>query len=91
VVLSLYVPVAVNCCVSPGPIDGLAGVTTIEVRVAAVTVRDVEPLIDPDVAVMIVAPAATLVARPELLIVAALVAEELHTTELVMFWVLPLL
>ena len=84
-VLSLYVPVAVNCCVSPGPIDGLAGVTTIEVRVAAVTVRDVEPLIDPDVAVMVVVPAATLEARPELLMVDTLAAEEFQVTELVMF------
>jgi hypothetical protein len=81
----LYVPVAVNCCVSLGPIDGLAGVTAIEVRVAAVTVRDVEPLIDPDVAVMVVVPAATLEARPELLMLATLVAEEFQVTELVMF------
>ena len=83
--LSLYVPVAVNCCASPAPIDWLAGVTAIEVRVAAVTVRDVEPLIDPDVAVMVVVPAATLEARPELLMLATLVAEEFQVTELVMF------
>ena len=69
----------------------MAGVTAIEVRVAAVTVRDVEPLIDPDVAVMVVVPAAILVARPELLMVATPAAEELQVIELVMFWVLPLL
>jgi len=69
----------------PAEIDGLPGVTAIEVKDTAVTVRIVEPVIDPDVAVMVVVPAATLEARPELLIVAALVAEELHTTELVMF------
>ena len=81
----VYVPVAVNCCLFPAEIDGLPGVTAIEVKDTAFTVRDVEPVTDPDAAVMVVAPAATLVASPELLIVAALVAEELHTTELVMF------
>jgi hypothetical protein len=34
VVLSEYVPVAVNCCVAPKAILGLAGVTSIEVSVA---------------------------------------------------------
>ena len=81
----LYVPVALNCWVSPGPIDGLAGVTAIEVKVAAVTVNVVDPVIDPDVAVMVVVPAATLEARPELLMLATLVAEEFQVTELVMF------
>jgi hypothetical protein len=38
VVLSLYVPVAVNCCVIPAGIAGLAGVTVMDVRVAAATV-----------------------------------------------------
>lgn len=50
VVASENVPVAVNCCVPPLPIDGLAGVTAIEVRVAAVTLKVVEPLTAPDVA-----------------------------------------
>ena len=70
---------------APTAIDGLAGVTAIEVRVAAVTVRIVEPVIDPDVAVMVVAPGATLEARPELLMVDTLAAEEFQVTELVMF------
>ncbi len=38
VVLSVKVPVAVNCCVVPAGIAGLAGVTVIEARVAAATV-----------------------------------------------------
>jgi hypothetical protein len=38
VVLSLYVPVAVNCCVVPAGIAGLTGVTVIEASVAAATV-----------------------------------------------------
>ena len=81
----LNVPVALNCCVSPGPIDGLAGVTAIEVKVAAVTVNVVDPVTDPEVALMVVVPAATLEARPELLMLATLVAEEFQVTELVMF------
>ena len=38
VLLSLYVPVAVNCCVAPFVMDGFAGVTAIDCSVAAVTV-----------------------------------------------------
>src|ERR1700719_1254331 len=36
VLLSLYVPVAVNCCGTPLATEGFAGVTAIEVKVAAV-------------------------------------------------------
>ncbi len=64
VVPSLKVPVAVNCCVVPRAIAGLAGVTAIDTRAAAVTVSVVEPETEPEVAVMVVDPAATLVARP---------------------------
>ena len=49
VLVSLYVPVAVNCCVAPLAIEALAGVTVIETS-SAVTVSVVEPLIDPEVA-----------------------------------------
>src|SRR5208282_4375088 len=41
---SLYVPVAVNCCVAPAAIEAFAGVTAIETSVGAVTVSVVEPL-----------------------------------------------
>jgi hypothetical protein len=34
---SEYVPMAVNCCVSPSAIDGLVGVTAIDTSVGAVT------------------------------------------------------
>ncbi len=37
--LSLYVPVAVNCCVFPATTDGFTGVTAIDTSVAAVTVN----------------------------------------------------
>ena len=48
VVASLYVPVAVNCCVSPLAIDGLAGVTAIDTSVAAVTVSTSAVEVTPD-------------------------------------------
>jgi hypothetical protein len=35
VVLSLYVPVAVNCCVAPTVMEGFLGVTAMELSVAA--------------------------------------------------------
>ena len=63
----------------------MAGATAIEVNDAGITIRVVEPVTDPKVAVMVVAPAATLVARPELLMVAAPAVEEFQATELVMF------
>ena len=88
VVLSLNVPVAVNCRVPLTASDELAGVTAIETSVGAVTVRTVEPLIDPDVALIVDVPMATPVARPELLIVAVAVVSEAQVTELVMFCVL---
>jgi hypothetical protein len=43
---------------------GIAGVTAIETRVAAVTVTVVEALIVPEVAVILVLPTATLLAAP---------------------------
>jgi hypothetical protein len=50
VLLSLYVPVAVNCCVFPNGTEAFAGVTAIETNVAGATVRVVEPVTDPDAA-----------------------------------------
>jgi hypothetical protein len=67
VVLSLKVPVAVNCWVAPVAIDGVVGVTAIETSVAmppAMTVRVVEPITPLVAAVIVVMPAATAVARP---------------------------
>ncbi len=76
---------AVNCSVVPALIEGPAGVTAIDTNVAAVTVSVVEPLIEPDVAVIVVLPCATLVARPAAPIVATLVVPELHVTVPVRF------
>jgi len=64
VLLSLKVPVAVNCLVVPTAMVELAGVTAIETRVAAVTVRDAVPLTDPEVALMVAVPVPVLLANP---------------------------
>jgi len=57
--------------------DGEAGVTAIETKVAEVTVREAEGLEMPlKVAVILVEPAASALARPELLMVATAVFEE---------------
>jgi len=69
----------------------VAGVTEIEVSTAAVTVNVAEPLIVPDLAVMVVFPFATLVAKPTLLMVAIDFAEEVQVAVVVRFWVVPLL
>ena len=60
------------------------GVTLMDTKATVATVRVVEPVIDPDVAVMLAVPAATLVDRPELLMVATPAADELQVTEVVM-------
>ena len=71
----------------------MAGVTASEAKAAALTVRVVEPETEPEVAVIVVEPLPTLLARPwlpaELLIVATPAADELQLTELVRFCVLP--
>jgi hypothetical protein len=84
VVLSEYVPVAVNCRVVPLAMLGLVGVTARDTSVAGVTVRMVEPVMLPNAAVIVVWPAAAHVARPlepaALLTVATAVADELQVT-----------
>jgi hypothetical protein len=89
---SVNVPVAVNCCVVPNAIDGVAGVTAIDTSAAVVTASVVLPLIKPEVAVMRVVPTPALVAKPlarRLLIVATFGDAELHCTVAVISWVLP--
>ena len=86
---SVKVPVAVNCCVVPAGIEGIAGVTAMETRVAGVTVRLVDPTIDPEVAVTLVVPTATLVATPAGLTVAIFEFAVPQLTELVRSFVLP--
>jgi hypothetical protein len=85
---SLKVPLAVNRTDVPLEILGFAGLMVIETRCAVETVRPVEPLIDPKVALMVVLPAATLEARPCALMVAAAALNDVQVTVVVMSWVL---
>jgi hypothetical protein len=62
--------------------DGVAGVTEIEMRCAAMTVKVVLSVNEPAVAVIVVDPAATVAARPEPLMVATAVDEEFQFTPL---------
>jgi hypothetical protein len=88
--LSLYVPVAVNCCVAPGRMEAFAGVTTIDTSVGTITVSVVEAVTDPEPAPIVVLPCASEVARPEAAMVATAVDEEVQVTDVVRFCVLPL-
>jgi hypothetical protein len=91
VVLSEYVPVAVNCRAVPLTMLGLDGVTAIDTRVAEVTVSVVDPDIIPDVAVIVVEPVVTEVASPlepaALLIAATPATDEFQVTAVVRFCV----
>ena len=64
VVPSEYVPMAMNCRLTPTGMLGAVGVTAMEDRVAAVPVRAVLPEIPPWVAVIIAVPTVKVVARP---------------------------
>jgi len=59
----------------------------IDTRVAEVTVRAVLPEIVPEVAVMVVVPAVSAVARPVASIAATLALDEVQLTEEVSSWV----
>jgi hypothetical protein len=83
--------VAVYCWVAPAVRKASTGATVIDCSVGATTVSVVEPETEPRVAMIVVVPVATVLARPPALMVAALVLLELQVTELVMFCVVPLL
>lgn len=68
----MYEPVAVNWVVAPKAAVGFAGVTVIDTRAAGVTVNVVDPLIGPEVAVIVVCPVEALLARPVLVTTATL-------------------
>lgn len=86
---SEYEPVAVNCWLFPAGTLGVSGVSDTEDRVAAVTVRAAVPDLLPEVAVMVVVPALTAVARPLLLTVATVALDELQVTTVVISWLVP--
>src|SRR5262249_61080613 len=70
----------VNCWVGPLAMLGLAGVTAIDSRAAAVTVRVVDPLMLPIVALIFELPVPTAVARPAVEMVATEVVAEAQGT-----------
>ena len=77
-------PVAVYCWVLPRGMEAAAGVTAIDTN-DGLTVRVVDPEIDPEVALIVVVPLATALARPidpaTLLMVATVVFVELQVTD----------
>lgn len=92
VVPSEKVPIAVNCCNVPSGMDGLVGVTAIEVTVAPVTVKVAFAKTLPEVAVITDVPAASPMARPGAPFTLILATEgfpEVHCTEPVTFCTLP--
>ena len=80
VVLSENVPVAVNCCVVPLAMPGLAGVRAMDTNVASEMVIVVSPVMPPDEALIVVLPAPLPVTCPGLSIVALLSSEEVQVT-----------
>ncbi len=85
VVLSEYVPVALNCCVAPTVMFGLPGVTVIDNSIGSCrqTVTVVLPDVLPHVALIVEVPAASAVKKPVVEMVAVSVFEELQVTEFV--------
>jgi hypothetical protein len=79
----------VNCCSNPRGTVGEAGVIAIDESVAFVTVRLVDPEIEPEVAVIVAVPAVRPLARPAVVMLAMLPATALQVTELVRFCVEP--
>jgi hypothetical protein len=67
----------------------MVGLLAVTVTVAGSIVKVVAPLMEPDVAVIVVLPTAKPFAEPVALIVATEGTEELHVAVLVRFWVLP--
>ena len=82
VLWSEKIPVAMNCCEAPSGITVVAGVTSIEMRIPAVTFKLAEPLIEPSVAVTVVLLTAVPVNNPAELICAT-DFETVQTTDVV--------
>lgn len=89
VLLSEYVAVAVNCCVPRLLIVGLLGAMVNELTTLLLTVSVVLCFIPLSVAVIVVVPSATAVARPEALMVATAAFEDAQVAVEVMSRVLP--
>lgn len=78
------IPVATNCCAVPSAINGFAGLIVIVSNTAGVMVNVVLAVMFPELAAIVLVPAATAVATPwlplALLTLATVGALELHTT-----------
>lgn len=85
---SVNVPIAVNGCELPSATDGVGGVTAMETSATALTVRLVDPEIDPTVAVIVVAPVVTGIARPALTVAIAL-CDDVQVALAVRFCIVP--
>ena len=81
VLLSSYVPTALNDSLVFTAIDGLAGVMAMETSVGF-TCNVAEPVIDPDTAEIVVEPLAFVDTSPPAATVATSVADEFHLAEL---------
>jgi hypothetical protein len=79
----------VNCCAVPTAIEGFAGVTAIETSVGAATESVVDPVMELDVAEIVVAPAASPFARPPLDMPAMRGDDDVHVAAAVTSFVLP--
>jgi hypothetical protein len=92
VVLLLYVPVAVNCCVDPLAKLGSEGVTVIAVKVGgAATVNVPLPACPLSVAEIVAFPGESAVASPDELTLATVPLLDAHVAEVVTLPVEPLL
>ncbi len=74
----------------PSAIEVGSGVTAIETSAGGVTVSAAVPDMPPEVAVIVVVPVATVVARPVPLIVAFASTDDVHVALPVRSWVEPL-
>ncbi len=81
VLLSLKVPVAVNCFVVPTAMLEFAGVTAIDTKAALLTLSDAVPVTEPEIALIVADPVPTEVARPEELTVAVPGTDDVHVTD----------
>jgi len=82
-------PVAVSCWASPTGEDDWEGLTVIPTNTAFPTVREAEPAMEPEVAVMVVVPSALPRTEPEAATLATPVPDEAQVTEFVIFSVDP--
>jgi hypothetical protein len=89
VVPSVNVPVAVNCCGVPSATVAVGGLIAIDTSAAGVTVRIVEPLTVPEVALTVAVPIPTPCPSPAALIVAVAGVSDDHVAVLVRSCVVP--